>query len=336
MIEPPQSGFTGVVWEAREPDRLARDLSTGPGPLPMAEAGAAWGHLAGSFGAAVVEFESILVALQGAWRSATSAGVHDQVSTLRDWLSGAAQAAGANAAKAQEQAAANELARLTMPNIAEIELIIAAQHMLQQIGGALGAPIQAIAAVTDTDSDAAKAAAARVMRIYEAATEPLATPWVQDHPPVLSSGTALAAEHSGVPGSRPSLSMSMPQISSALPPGFDPASLTMPPPVQTAFVAPSYVESETAQDVPQVVPAGPAGQIPATAMPGPVGAPMTGASAMQAEPGHRAGLTIEGTDAIGIDNGIVSAPAVLGGTPATPTTTRTAPPAQPAAQPGAA
>lgn len=336
MIEPPQSGFTGVVWEARQPDRLARDLGAGPGPLPMAEAGVAWSHLAASFGAAVVEYEAILVALRGAWQSVTSAGVHDRLSTLRDWLAGAAQAAAANAAKAEQQAAANELARLMMPNMAEIELIVQAQQALQSMGAMLGAPIQAIAAVTDNDADAAKAAAARVMRVYEAATEPLASPWVQDRPPVLTSNAALAAERAGAPMTRMPSMPEMPSV--GLPAGLDPSSLAMPAPAPGAYIAPSFDdESVTAQTVPEAVPVESADAVglPASPMPGPVAAGAPGMPVTQVEVEHRASLAVEGADVIGIDNGIVSAPAVLGGAAAT------APAAQPtqtqgASQPGAA
>jgi hypothetical protein len=252
--------------------------------------------------------------LRGAWQSGASAGVHDRISTLRDWLAGAAQAAAANAARAEEQAAANELARLTMPNIADIEAIQAAQQMLQQIGISLGAPIRAIAAVTDTDSDAVKAAASRVMRIYEAATEPLAIPWVQDLPPVLTSGAALRAEQSG--GQAPQLPMS--EVLPVLPRSFDPAAISVPL-IQTAYIAPSYVESATDQQVPVPVPvpeAGAAGQVPASAVPGVVGPATAGAAPMESESEHRAGITVEGADVIGIGSGIVSAPAVLGGSAA--------------------
>jgi hypothetical protein len=52
---------------------------------------------------------------------------------------------------------------------------------------------------------------------------------------------------------------------------------------------------------------------------------------------HRAGVTVEGADAIGFDNGIVSAPAVLGGSSAAPEPPKpgTAPPPD-VTQPGAA
>jgi PPE-repeat protein len=333
MIEPPQPGFTGVVWEAREPDQLARDLDTGPGPLPMAEAGATWSRLATTFGAAAAEYEAIIVSLRGAWQSATSVGVHDRVSALRDWLAGAAQAAAANAAKAEEHAAANELARLTMPNMADIKAILEAQQMLQQIGISLGAPIQAIAAVTDTNSDMAKATASRVMRIYEAATEPLATPWVQDHPPVLSAGTALAAEQANAQVPK----LPEPEGVPVLPPSFDPAAFAIAAPARTAYRAPSFVESATtAEEATEVVPASAttaASQIPASGVPGAVAPAAAAGSALQNEE-HRAGIAVEGADAVGLDNGIVSAPAVLGGSSAAPQ--QAAKPVPDAAQPGAA
>jgi PPE-repeat protein len=331
MIQPPQQpGFTGVVWEAREPDRLARDLGTGPGPLPMAEAGATWTHLATSFGAAAAEYEAIIVSLRGAWQSATSAGVHDRISTLRDWLAGAAQEAAANAAKAEEQAAANELARLTMPNIADIQAIQAAAQMLRQIGVSMGAPVQAIAAVTDHDSEIAKATSARVMRIYEAATEPLATPWVLDQPPQLTAGTALAAEQAGAQA--PKLPEPEQMTAAALSSNVDPASFAVAPPTKTAYRAPSFVESATtAEDAEQAVPVSPAssgGSMPASSFS--AVAPGAAAAALQSQE-HRAGIAVDGADVIGIDNGIVSAPEVLGGSSAPP------PPARPGtAQPGAA
>ncbi|MQY19553.1 PPE domain-containing protein [Nocardia macrotermitis] len=345
MIEPPQPGFTGVVWEARESDRLARDLDTGPGPIPMAEAGAAWARLAASFGTAAAEFEAVLVSLRGAWQSATSTGVHDSVSVLRDWLAGAAQAAAGNALKAEQHAAANELARLTMPNMIDIKAILEAQQMLQQIGISLGAPIQAIAAITDTNSDLAKATASRVMRVYEAATEPLATPWVQEHPPEMSSGAALASEQAAAQTPKPAAPEGVP----VLPTNFDPAAFAAlaTPPIKTAYRAPRMVQSTTEAETAEVVPAsstGSASPIPASGIPAAV-APAAAAAALHNEE-HRAGIAVEGADTMDVENGIVSAPAVLGGpaagaqppvptqaAPGQPVPTRTVPGA---ARPGAA
>ncbi|WP_280450330.1 PPE domain-containing protein [Nocardia cyriacigeorgica] len=199
MIEPPQPGFTGVVWEARQPDRLARDLGTGPGSLPMAEAAAAWVQLAAELGTAVVDFERVVLGLRGVWQSGTSREVLDKVSRLREWLTEAASAAANNAVRAETQVAAYEVARLAMPDSAEIQAIQEIQRLLEQVGSALGAPIQAVAATTDADADAAKAAASRVMRGYESASAPLAQPWVQQPPPVIVA----AAGVGGGPGPPP-------------------------------------------------------------------------------------------------------------------------------------
>jgi hypothetical protein len=242
---------------------------------------------------------------------------------LRNWLSEAAATAAANAAKAEAQAAANELARLTMPNLADIAAIQAVQRSLTQIGAALGAPVQAIAAATDSDADVAKATASRVMRTYEAATEPLAMPWVQDQPPVLTPGTALAAEQAAAAAAQPT--PALPGGMPMMPPGFSMGPLSVAP-VQTAYRAPVYAESGVSSEElePQPIPVSTPDAT--VSVPGAM-APGAGAPAMDSESEHRAGLTPEGADVIGLDNGIVSAPAVLGGSASTapaPTTQQTA------------
>ena len=90
----------------------------------MAEAGATWSRLATTFGAAAAEYEAIIVSLRGAWQSATSAGVHDRVSALRDWLAGAAQAAAANAAKAVRAAIAAMPRERTCPCASALKFAI--------------------------------------------------------------------------------------------------------------------------------------------------------------------------------------------------------------------
>ncbi|WP_433193032.1 PPE domain-containing protein [Nocardia sp. CA-107356] len=244
MIEVPPSGFTGVVWEAREPQKLAQDLTRGPGAVPMAEAAVAWARLATGFGAAVVEYEQILAALRGAWQSGSSDAVIQRVSTLRDWLAEAAGAAAQNAARMQAQVVAYEVARLAMPNTADLESIQQVQRMLESIGGMLGAPLKAVAAQTDTDADLAKAVASRVMRSYESATEPLATSWQQAQPPRIAPDEALMAEQSArqsatvdtSPGALPMGAMSMPM------PGAVPR-------VRTSYRAPVYSQREPTTEV---------------------------------------------------------------------------------------
>ncbi|WP_330252274.1 PPE domain-containing protein [Nocardia sp. NBC_00565] len=318
MIEPPQPGFTGVVWGAREPDRLARELATGPGAVPMAEAGAAWTRLAAGFGTAVAEYELIVAALRGAWQSSTSGPVLDRVSMLRDWLADAATAAGNNASRAETQAAAYELARLTMPHTAEIAAIQAVQRMLESIGGAIGAPLKAVAAQTDTDADLAKAAASRVMQTYEAATEPLATPWIQQEPPVIASPAALAVEEASATVSGPS--MTMPALPGITPGMFMPGGLAAvatpaklrPYRAPVVTEAPQPVEMATPQPVST-------SSASASALPMVPGAMAPGATGQDEEYAPRA-AAVTG-DAIGADLGIAAAPAVLGApeAPAAPT-----------------
>ncbi|WP_328409273.1 PPE domain-containing protein [Nocardia sp. NBC_00403] len=197
MVEPPVVGFTGVIWQARPTDQLARDLTTGRGAAPMAEAGAAWAKLAASFGAAVLEYDQIVAKIRESWRSTESEVVIERITTLRDWLADAAVAAGQNAGRAGGQAVAHEVARLAMPHIAEIAALETARQGIEQAGAALGAPLVAAAAEVDTQQDLVKSNAARVMQSYESATAPLATPWQHRQPPVIASSAALEAEQAG-------------------------------------------------------------------------------------------------------------------------------------------
>lgn len=307
MIEPPQPGFTGVVWEAREPDKLATDLTTGAGPMPMADAAAAWTRLAAAFGAAVLDYEQVLQTLRGSWKSGSSEQVWERISTLREWLIETAAAATANAARLQAQVMAYEVAALAMPNTADIAAITAMQQALEQVGTALGAPIKAIAAQTDAEADVAKAVASRVMRSYEAATEPLATPWLHAPPPSIAPEAALAGEQSGQGTATPTPgAAAMPGIGAiglgALP--------SMPAPVQTAYRAPVFVQSATAvgtttaQPAPVATPAGQAAPLVPGAM-----APGAQDSAARFP---RAGIAYEESDQLVAEGEIQAAPAVLG------------------------
>ncbi|NEW57380.1 PPE domain-containing protein [Nocardia cyriacigeorgica] len=306
MIEPPRPGFTGVVWEARQPDRLARELTTGPGSLPLAEAGAAWVQLAAELGTAVVDFERVVLGLRGVWQSITSREAIDKVSRLREWLTEAAASAANNAVRAETQVAAYEVARLAMPNSAELIAIQEIQRLLEQVGAALGAPIQAVAAQTDTDADAAKAAASRVMRGYEAASEPLAEPWTQQPPPVIAAAAALEAEQVS--------STAAPPATPALPPVtpgmFAPRGGLGPiPRAKTTYQAAAYTETAATETVEAAAPQ----QVPAshTNVPLVPGSPFAAAAGAQEED-YRSRAGDAGTDALGADLGIVSAPAVLG------------------------
>ncbi|MFI9506347.1 PPE domain-containing protein [Nocardia sp. NPDC052566] len=311
MIEPPRPGFTGVVWNAREPERLTRELSTGPGAIPMAEAGVAWTKLAAAFGTAVLEYQQIVAALGTAWDSDTSRAVLDKISLLREWLTEAAKAAAENALRAEKQAAAYQLARLTMPNSVDIAAIQEAQRALERISAMLGAPIRAVAAHTDAEDDLAKAAAARVMQSYEASTEPLATPWPHEQPPTIAPGDALAAEQAtaqAAESTQSALTAGMPGV--AMPGMLGPVAFVRPlGSYRPQMVAQSVETTETI--VPQPVTTATAATAAAGTPFAPVGALGSAAGATQDEEYQTRAAVVE-MDTFGQELGVVSAPAVLG------------------------
>ncbi|MEV0551539.1 PPE domain-containing protein [Nocardia salmonicida] len=307
MIEPPQPGFTGVVWSARPPEKLAHDLTSGAGSVPMAEAIAAWTRLAASYGAAVLEYEKVLVDLRGAWQSGRSDEVVQRVTTLRDWLLESSTVAASNAARLQAQVAAYEVARLSMPNTADIEAIQQVQRMLESMTGMLGAPIRAVAADADAEGDVAKAVASRVMENYEKATEPLATPWQHQEPPVIAPEKALSVERATVSPESPTMGAGGPTGLGSFP-GMPVMQVV--PRVLTAYNAPVYAQSATTAEVaarptPVVAPAA-GGHAPIA--PGMMG---QGAGAQEAPRFPRASLP-EGSDQFGMEGEIRAAPAVLG------------------------
>ncbi|MET7768675.1 PPE domain-containing protein [Nocardia sp. NPDC005366] len=309
MIEPPQPGFTGVVWEAREPSRLAADLTTGPGPVPMADAAAAWTRLATALGTAVLDYEQVLRTLRGSWQSGRSDEVWERISTLRDWLVETATAATANAARMQAQVVAYEVAARTMPGAAELIAIAHVQRALENVGSMLGAPVKAVAAHTDADADAATALASRVMRSYEAAAEPLATPWLHVPPPPIVPETALAAERSGgTPdaAATETAASALPGIGAMGPISLPP----MPAPVQTAYRASVFAQSTTPAVT--TASAAPVSSPAAQAAPVVPGAMASGGAA-DASRFPRASIAYEESDQLVVEGEIQAAPAVLGG-----------------------
>lgn len=312
MIEPPQPGFTGVVWPARPADRLARDLTTGPGAVPMAEAAQAWARLAASFGAAVVEYEKVVGEIRGAWGSDQSNVVLQRITTLRDWLIEATGAATANAARFQVQVAAYEVARLAMPAITDIEQIQQVQRMLESLDGSMGAAIEAVAADADKDSDMAKAVASRVMENYEKATEPLAFPWQQTQPPVIAPETALAAENT--PPKPPETRS--PKTGPVGGPGPMLGGISVPAAARTlsTYTAPAFAKSTSVQEVlPQSANSNTSATSRAPIAPGMMGAAGGGGSQeSSASRFPRAALPGDDEQLAGVGD-IQAAPAVLGG-----------------------
>ncbi|WP_067833201.1 PPE domain-containing protein [Nocardia lijiangensis] len=325
MVEPPIPGFTGVVWEARPTEKLAQDLTTGRGAVPMAEAAQAWTRLGVSFGAAVPEYDQIVKAIGESWRSETSPEILDRITKLREWLLEAAGSAAQNATKTGSQVLAYEVARLAMPHVAEIAALEAAKKSVEAIGAGMGAPLVGAAADIDAEQDLAKVNAARVMRVYEEATKPLETPWTQTAPPVIANSAALEAERAASEV-RPT---AMP--ATALPASFAAAfaRATPPPRVKTAFTTQAVVATATAEPTPLPVETAPVAGDSSSASRMGAPAAMAPAAAMQDDDRTlRAGAASAQPDKpFEVEAGFAAAPAVIGGA---------AEPAPKATAPGAA
>ncbi|WP_282776048.1 PPE domain-containing protein [Nocardia sp. CC201C] len=308
MLEPQNPGFTGTVWEARPPEQLARDLVTGAGAVPAAEAGLAWARLGASFAAAAVEYDRILTTLGTAWESSNSGPAIERFRLLRDWLTSSAAAAAGNATQAESHAVAYEIARLAMPDAQETEALRDLQKLMEQVGTALGAPMLAKISQVEGDADAAKAVAARVMRTYEAATETLATPWEHEAPPVVVPEVAAGGTESGATEA----GQSMPQSPGAVP-GYPIAPISIAP-VKTDYrgrattpVTVTQTERTQVQPVSTIQ--------HSTAMPLAPAAMAAGAGQSEEEHTTRsdlAGMPAGDTD-LGLNAGVQVAPAVLGG-----------------------
>lgn len=306
MLEPTTPGFTGTVWDARPPEQLARDLVTGAGAVPAAEAGLAWARLSAGFGAAALDYERILGVLSGAWESKNSSAFIDRIRALRDWLAHSAAAAAGNAVQAEAHAAAYEIARLTMPDAGDVKALQDLQELLGKVGAALGAPMMAKLSTVEADADAVKAVAARVMRTYEAATEGLATPWEHETPPAITAGLNTAPPVVAAPVTEEQPALQYPGGLSGFP------GLTNLPIVMQAMQARGANSTTTNTSKQTVVQPVTVQQVGAAPM-----APMAGSPHSQSEEEHTTREGLAGpapSDAdLGLTSGMQVAPAVLGG-----------------------
>ncbi|HLS76883.1 MAG TPA: PPE domain-containing protein [Nocardia sp.] len=308
MIEPPVIGFTGVIWQARDTERLARELTTGHGVAPMAESGAAWGALAASLGAAVVEYDQIIGTIRESWRSDGTDEVLQRISQLREWLAEAAIAAGENATRVAGQVVAYEVAQRAMPHVADLAALEEMGRGIEQAGAALGSPLVAASAQLDEQRDLAKANAARVMQTYEAASTALAEPWESREPPVIASPAALEAEQASTPASRVpggAAAVAAPGIAAF-------AGRTAAAPRPTAYQARTVAQSTPVPVETRPVPATTTGADQASRVPGaPLGMAPAAAAAEETRTARAApsGRPGEGSP---IEAGIEAAPAVLG------------------------
>ncbi|MGH3723720.1 MAG: PPE domain-containing protein [Mycobacterium sp.] len=187
-------GFTDVVWDSRSTEQLARDLTDGPGPASLGEAGAAWVRIANTLATASTDYKKILDVLRTAWVSDGSNAVVGRIEALGEWLEATAFNAAANGQRAEEAAVANTVAVLAMPSVSEAVEQKVRHDMMASLSAYNGAVLTGTFAEFDEQATADQANAALVMAQYEEAVTPLATPWEEPLPPEVVSGAALEAE----------------------------------------------------------------------------------------------------------------------------------------------
>jgi hypothetical protein len=194
-------GFTGVVWDSRSTEQLARDLTEGPGPASVGQTGAAWVRVANEFAAVTEDYRRILDRLRTAYESTSASAALSRLEEFGEWLRAASLSAAANGQKAEEAAVANTVAVLAMPSVAEAVEARAAHDMMASLAAYNGAVLNGTFAEFDESATADNANAAAVMTQYEEACVDLAQPWEQPPPPDVTNGNALKAEKDAEKGS---------------------------------------------------------------------------------------------------------------------------------------
>lgn len=187
-------GYTGVVWESRSTEQLARDLTDGAGPSSLGDAGAAWVRIGNAFHSAAAEYTQLVDRVWLAWQSEHSPQVQARLTELGDWLQAKALNAAANGQRAEEAAVAATVAIMAMPSVAEAAEARARHDMMASLAAYNGAVLGGSFAEFDAAATADQANAAAVMQQYEEAAAPLATPWEEPPPPPVAKGDAAATE----------------------------------------------------------------------------------------------------------------------------------------------
>ena len=188
-------GFTNVVWQSRSTEQLARDLTEGPGPSSVGEAGAAWVRVANELANVSADFDKVLERFKSANESQGSAAAVRRLEEFGKWLQAVSLSSVANGQRAEEAAVANTVAVLAMPTVSEAVEAKAAQDMMASLAAYNGAVLTGSFAEFDEAATADQADAAAVMHQYEEACTALAAPWDQPLPPQVSNGGALQREH---------------------------------------------------------------------------------------------------------------------------------------------
>ena len=187
-------GFTNVNWESRSTEQLARDLTDGPGPNSVGQAGAAWVRVANELAAASTDFDKTIERIKASFASHGSDTVTRKLEEFSKWLQAISLSAAANGQRAEHAAVANTVAILAMPSVSEAVEAKAEHDMMSSLAAYNGAVLTGTFAEFDEAATADQANAAAVMHQYEEACIELAVPWDQPMPPDVAKSDALKAE----------------------------------------------------------------------------------------------------------------------------------------------
>jgi hypothetical protein len=188
-------GFTNVAWESRGTEQLARDLTDGPGPLSVGQAGGAWVRIANELASVSEEYDKTVEGIKSSFRSQGGGAAARRLEEFGGWLQAISLSAAANGQQAEEAAVANSVAVLAMPNVSEVIEARTARDVMASLAAYNGAILDGHFAEFDEAAAADHADASAVMYQYEEQCAAMAAPWDQPLPPDVSHGAALTAEH---------------------------------------------------------------------------------------------------------------------------------------------
>jgi PPE family len=187
-------GFTNVAWESRSAEQLARDLTDGPGPMSVGQAGAAWVRLADEWASISEEYNKIVEKIKDSFASRGADAAARKLEEFGSWLQSVSLSAAGNGERAEEAAVAYSVAVLAMPSVSEAIEARTAHDVMASLAAYNGAVLNGKFAEFDQAVTAHQANASAAMYQYEQTCTPIAAPWGQPLPSEVCNGAALKAE----------------------------------------------------------------------------------------------------------------------------------------------
>lgn len=176
MTDADAVGFTGVEWELRTPEELARALTTGPGPGQAGELSAAWSSVAAELEAVASEYRRLAVELSADWISEATPHLDDRSREVAEDVFALARHARELSDRAAAHAHDHAIARAAMPRAEEIAITGRALDALDTLGPGLAGVLSGATDALESARGEQRRAAARVMADYEGRTATLAAP----------------------------------------------------------------------------------------------------------------------------------------------------------------